>query len=150
MDLVVRVRWFVGDQVRADVCGGAPVLPIAERGLGCGSLDGEIRPSELLREVLEVTEFPATGSGRVVKETGETRGLQESYDRGTKCVPLVPGNDCLLRHRERRWQEFARLQWSWVLCCGTVQIPHALVTMMEGWWRRRHLWFGLATRSNPE
>jgi hypothetical protein len=55
-------------------------------------LDGEIRPSELVREVLDVAEFPATGSGRVVEETGEMRGPRESYDRGIGCVPLVSGN----------------------------------------------------------
>ena len=64
------------------------MLPMAERGLGYGSVDGEASPSELAREVLDVAEFPATGSGRVVEETGEMRGPRESYDRGTGCVPL--------------------------------------------------------------
>lgn len=60
------------------------MLPIAERGLGYGSLDGEI--SEPVREVFDVAEFPATGRGRVVEEMGEMRVLRESYDRGTGCV----------------------------------------------------------------
>ena len=80
--------WFVGDWIRVDVCGDVPVLPIAERGLGYGSLDGEIGPSEPVREVFGVTEFPATGRGRVVEETGEMRVPRVSYDRSTGCTPL--------------------------------------------------------------
>ena len=64
------------------------MLPIAERGLGNGSLDGDVNPSELVREVLDVAECPATGSGRVVEETGEMRGPRGSYDRGTGLVPF--------------------------------------------------------------
>lgn len=64
------------------------MLPIAERGLAHGSLDGEVNPSDPAIEVLDVAEFPATGRGRVVNETGEMRLVRGSDDRGTGWVPF--------------------------------------------------------------
>ena len=63
------------------------MLPIAERGLGCCSLHGETNASEPVIEVFDVAEFPATGRGLVVEETGEMRVPRGSCDRGIN-VPL--------------------------------------------------------------